>query len=353
METYDAILERMVETYEEESGARVEDVSEIGLRLRVLAGELFRLETSLDWLERQAFPQTATGKQLDLHGDLQGVFRKPAEQAKGTVTFSRYLPLTFDLVVPQGTVCATSGEPVIQYETTQDGILEAGELTVDVPVKALEAGAAGNTAAGYVTTLVSAPTGIHYVSNQGAITGGREEEEDEAYRQRILDSLGHSPSGANGDYYRKIALEQEGITAVQVVPRSSGAGTVTLYVWGEGAAPSASVLQELREKLESAREIGVNVTVQAATEVPMTVHIQIEPEPSVDFAWAKEQVAQAITAYGETRQIGDPFYLTDVTKAALNAAPLAKVAYPSSMMDVDPMVGYRITVGTVQVEEIV
>ena len=113
------------------------------------------------------------------------------------------------------------------------------------------------------------------------------------------------------------------------------------------------MLQELREKLESAREIGVNVTVQAATEVPMTVHIQIEPEPSVDFAWAKEQVAQAITAYGETRQIGDPFYLTDVTKAALNAAPLAKVAYPSSMMDVDPMVGYRITVGTVQVEEIV
>ena len=110
METYDAILERMVETYEEESGARVEDVSEIGLRLRVLAGELFRLETSLDWLERQAFPQTATGKQLDLHGAMQGVFRKPAEQAKGTVTFSRYLPLTFDLVVPQGTVCATSGE---------------------------------------------------------------------------------------------------------------------------------------------------------------------------------------------------------------------------------------------------
>ena len=62
---------------------------------------------------------------------------------------------------------------MVEYETTQEAVLEAGELTVDVPVQAVVAGAAGNAAAGYVTTLVNAPTGINYVSNQAAITGER------------------------------------------------------------------------------------------------------------------------------------------------------------------------------------
>ena len=147
MESFERILQRMEEEYERESGCKVEDVSEAGIRLRVLAGELYRLSASLDWLERQAFPQTATGEQLDLHGAQRGVVRREAVKAGGTVTFSRYLPLAFDLVVPQGTVCATSGEPVVEYETTQEAVLEAGELTVDVPVQAVVAGAAGNAAA--------------------------------------------------------------------------------------------------------------------------------------------------------------------------------------------------------------
>ena len=65
MDSYEEILQRMEEAYEQKSGCKVADVSEVGLRMRVLAGELYRLEASLDWLERQAFPQTASGEQLD------------------------------------------------------------------------------------------------------------------------------------------------------------------------------------------------------------------------------------------------------------------------------------------------
>ena len=242
MDSFEQILQRMEAEYEEKSGGKVEDVSEVGLRLRVLAGELHRLGASLDWLERQAFPQTATGAQLDLHGAQRGVARRAASHATGTVSFSRYLPLSFDLVVPQGTVCATSGEPVVEYETIQDAVLEAGDLTVNVPVRAVVAGAAGNAAAGYVTTLVSAPTGINYASNQEAITGGRDPEEDDTYRRRVLDSIVRGGSGANAGYYQEIALAQPGVTLAQAVPRAGGAGTVTVYLWGEGVAPSGEVI---------------------------------------------------------------------------------------------------------------
>ena len=199
MDKFEEILRRMEETYERESGCKIEDVSDVGLRMRALAGELYRLEASMEWLERQAFPQTATGKQLDLHGAPRGVLRKPARKAAGVVSFSRYLPLSFDLVVPKGTVCATSGEPVVEYATTEEAVLQAGELTVDVPVEAVVAGAAGNAAAGYVTTLVGAPVGINYAANESPITGGQDPEEDEAYRKRILDAWAHSPNGPNAD----------------------------------------------------------------------------------------------------------------------------------------------------------
>ena len=237
MDSFEQILQRMEAEYEEKSGGKVEDVSEVGLRLRVLAGELHRLGASLDWLERQAFPQTATGAQLDLHGAQRGVARRAASHATGTVSFSRYLPLSFDLVVPQGTVCATSGEPVVEYETTQDAVLEAGDLTVNVPVRAVVAGAAGNAAAGYVTTLVSAPTGINYASNQEAITGGRDPEEDDTYRRRVLDSIVRGGSGANAGYYQEIALAQPGVTLAQAVPRAGGRGDGDSLPVGRGRRP--------------------------------------------------------------------------------------------------------------------
>ena len=71
MDSFEQILQRMEAEYEEKSGGKVEDVSEVGLRLRVLAGELHRLGASLDWLERQAFPQTG-------HRGPAGPARRPA-----------------------------------------------------------------------------------------------------------------------------------------------------------------------------------------------------------------------------------------------------------------------------------
>ncbi len=352
MESYENILQRMEETYEQESGSQVETVSEVGLRLRVLAGELYRLETSLDWLERQAFPQTATGEQLDLHGAQRGVTRQPATKATGVVSFSRYLPLSFDLVVPKGTVCATSGEPVVEYETTEDAVLKAGNLTIEVPVQAVVAGSSGNAAAGYVTTLVNAPTGINYAANESAITGGKDQEEDEPYRQRVLDAYGHSPNGANADYYREIALGHEGITMVQVIPRASGAGTVDLYVWGEDDVPSQDVMDSLQAELEQQREISVTVSVKAAQKVPMGIPVKLKVPEEVDFEWGVAETQKAVTAYFDTLGIGDGFLLTEITRAILNAVPAEAVEYSSALFDMDGVAGFLIRPSSVTVEEL-
>lgn len=352
MDKFEGILRRMEETYERESGCKIEDVSDVGLRMRALAGELYRLEASMEWLERQAFPQTATGKQLDLHGAQRGVLRKQAEKAAGVVSFSRYLPLSFDLVVPKGTVCATSGEPVVEYATTEEAVLQAGELTVDVPVEAVVPGAAGNAAAGYVTTLVGAPVGINYAANESPITGGQDPEEDEAYRKRILDAWAHSPNGTNADYYREIALNREGITSVQVVPRSSGAGTVALYLWGEDSAPSNDTIAALKADLDAQREVGVTVTVQAARAVQVSVLVNIQLSEELDLEQAKADIEAALREFFKGLGVGDGYLLTDISRVVLSAVPVEKLEFPSTMRDVPSVKGGILRLSNVIVGEI-
>ena len=88
-ETYESILSRMQDQFQELAGFPADDASDIGIRLKVLAGELFSACTNLDWLKRQVFPQTAQGIQLDYHAQQRGIQRKSAVRSQGTLEFSR------------------------------------------------------------------------------------------------------------------------------------------------------------------------------------------------------------------------------------------------------------------------
>ncbi len=351
MEQLEDILKRMEEAYEAESGCKPEDVSDTGLRLRVLAGELYRLRAEIQWLSKQAFPHTAAGEWLDRHGAQRGVTRREAAHAKGNITFSRYLPMSFDLVIPKGTVCSTTGEAPVEFETLEDGVLTAGSLTVSVPAQAVVGGPSGNAAAGYINTLVTALTGVNYVNNTAAFTGGREAESDEEYRARILRAYGDPPSGSNAAYYREIALAWPGVTAAGVSPRANGANTVKVYVWGDGAAPSADVISGLQEELSKRREVGVTVTVQAATTRTFNIGMSVEYRPGTDSARAQADIQTAVRAYFAGMKVGDPVYLADLRRVASNAAPLTYLLLSASLSDYTGQAGILPVPGTIKVME--
>ena len=88
METYDEIYTRMKEKYEDESAYEIDPASDIAIRLKVLAGEIYNAQCSLEWLKRQMFADTATGEYLDLLAQQRGITRKAATKASGQLTFS-------------------------------------------------------------------------------------------------------------------------------------------------------------------------------------------------------------------------------------------------------------------------
>ncbi len=343
----------MREAYQRESGHSAGDVSDTDLRLRVLAGELYRLRAEIAWLEKQAFPQTASGEWLDRHGIQRGVARREAVRAKGSVTFTRYLPLSFDVVIPKGTVCASSGEDPMEYETTEDGVLKAGELTVDVPAQAAVGGPAGNAAAGYINTMTTPPTGVNYVTNKQPFTGGREREGDEEYRARVLQAYTDLPNGTNSAYYRDVALGWAGVTAAGVKPRVNGAGTVGVYVWGENGPPGDSVLSGLEKEFSRQREMGVTVTVMAAAARPVNVTLRMKLRPGTDAEKACGDARQALEQYFAGLTVGSPVYVLDLQKAVLEAVPAVKLEWGTTLRDVGADPGVIPTAGEIQVEELV
>ena len=151
--TYEEIRARMAAEYEAQAGFAPDDASDAGIRIRVLAGEIYTALRMLEAVKDEAFPQTASGEALELHAMERGLSRKPAVRAQGTLTFSRETALTYDVEIPQGTVCAASAGAA-EFETTEAAVLAAGALSVTVPAQAVAGGKAFNAAAGAVDTLV-------------------------------------------------------------------------------------------------------------------------------------------------------------------------------------------------------
>ena len=278
--TYEEIRARMAAEYEAQAGFAPDDASDAGIRIRVLAGEIYTALRMLEAVKDEAFPQTASGEALELHAMERGLSRKPAVRAQGTLTFSRETALTYDVEIPQGTVCAASAGAA-EFETTEAAVLAAGALSVTVPAQAVAGGKAFNAAAGAVDTLVTPPAGIEGVTNGAAFSGGADAESDDALRARLLQSWSILPNGTNAETYRRAAQQVPGVGSVNVVPRASGTGTVAVYLYGDGAPAAEETVGAVQAVLEAMREINVSVTVAAAEPAPRLVTAYIEPKDGV------------------------------------------------------------------------
>ena len=55
MVTYDEIYQRMRAEYIAQGGAEFDEASDIAIRMRVLAGEIYNAYTNAEWLKKQMF----------------------------------------------------------------------------------------------------------------------------------------------------------------------------------------------------------------------------------------------------------------------------------------------------------
>jgi len=310
MKTVEEIYQSLLEAFQERAGFALSDSCDLAVRLYAAAAELQALSIQADWVLDQSFPQTAQGVYLDYHAAARGLSRIPAVKAKGALRFLVDSAGAADRIINLGTVCMT--ETGVRFQTAQEGVLKAGELYVDVPAEAVEAGASGNAAAGAVCLLTACPIGITACANPDAFLGGCEAEGDEALRARILESYRRLPNGANAAWYETTAMSHDGVTAAKAVGRARGIGTVDVYIASAAGVPEKALVAEVQKDLSARREIAVDVRVKAPAAQTVNVSVKVKAASGAAFPDVQAAVENALAGYFNGRRLGKGVLLAEL-----------------------------------------
>lgn len=292
MKSIEQIYEDMLEVFRSETGYDMEASADMAVRLKAAASEVFSLYVYADWIGKMAFPQTAEGQYLDHHAQMRGLERKNAARAEGKIRFYIDRAVDHDLIIPAGTRCFTQG--MVYFVTVEKSVLPMGSLFVDVTAEAELGGSAGNVRASTVVYMPVAPVGIVGCTNPEAFMGGIDGEDDEELRARVLDTYKRLPNGANAAYYENIALEDEGVSAVRVIPRYDGIGTVAVVVKTGDGENTAEVLDRVQARMDEMREIAVDVLVMSPAQVQVPVSVALDMEGGADFDVAANRIRLAL-----------------------------------------------------------
>lgn len=346
MRTYQQILRTMEEEYERLSGVPAAEASDIGIRLRLLAGEILSLENSLQWMQRQWDPRTATGEYLDRLATQVGVSRKGEVKAGGTLLFGRGTTLDYDLTIPAGSVCATE-DGLWEYVTTEDVRLAKGSTGVTAKAEAVLGGSDSGCGAGRINVIVTAPEGVETVTNEEAFTGGREAESDELLRERVLLAGRLVPAGGNRNFYINSALSFEGISSAGAV--HDGNGNIRVSLYGSDAPPSGELIARVQEFFEENCPLNVNVTAAAAEATAVGISVRIKPKAGYGLEEARLAAEAAIMDYYRSLKVGDGFLMARVYAAVMGCGYIENCSISGS--DHAGSAGSIITPGTVTVWE--
>lgn len=184
------------------------------------------------------FPMWAWDEWLDLHGRQKGISRKEANRASGYITFEG---VSGTRIAAGFIVCtpATDVSSSLEFSVEEEVIIPE-EGKVKVPIIAANGGIAFNTKAETVILMLRPIEGISRLYNEEDITGGTDEEDNESYRERIMEayeSEGTSNIGNDADY-KRWAKEVVGIGDCIVVPTWNGPGTVKLVLVDSNGRPA-------------------------------------------------------------------------------------------------------------------
>lgn len=258
--------------------------SEIRNLLEAFAVDLYILLEEQNELIKIGFIDSAEGEWLDKHGvnpfiDLP---RDLGSEATGFVTFSIPEPLTSDVIIEEGTILV-SEEEGIDFSTDGEGVIPMGETSCIVPVTCLTTGTEGNVPAGDINIIDDDYIDIDglTVSNYDALTNGTDYEEDEDYRERLLEYIRQDDFGSMG-YYSRLGESIDGVHDVLLVDTSevNPAGkkyTKKILVNGDVKPVSSDIVAEVLSEFSSPEKIVVGHSFKAVAcecdDVNLTVNL--------------------------------------------------------------------------------
>ena len=244
---------------------------------------------------RIAFISTSEDTWLDRIGELPFIDlpRINGQESTGSVTFTLATALDDDYTIPSETILSSS-ETGLDFETDGDVTIFAGELTGTGIANCLTDGADGNVGVGSIDTIDddSVDTEILSVTNEYPFELGLDYEDDDTYRERLLDNVRADGFGSVG-YYNRIGEAVTGVHDIKLV--SDESYTRKVLVNGKVKPTPESVLLDVLAVYSSLENLvlGHSFTVDR----PEYVEVDMDFELSVSTLVDEDELSAMLTAF--------------------------------------------------------
>jgi uncharacterized phage protein gp47/JayE len=257
---------------------------------RVLAGLAHLLFGFIQFIERQAFPDTAEAEFLLRWAAIWGITQNPATFAELTLDVTG----AASTIIPINTVYrrVDGKEYTVQVAVTLTG---SGDT---ISLLASEEGAESNADIGDVISILSPIAGLDSEATVSAIDVQAENLESiESVRERLLDRIRQRPSGGSANDYLQWAREVPGITRAWVGPQALGPGTVVVYVVSDDEDPITPIpakITEVFDYIEELRPVTASLSVVAPVLLPMDLTIALKPNNATVRAEVEAEIDDLI-----------------------------------------------------------
>jgi len=241
-----ALEAELVATYEQMTGRSVSPASPERLFIQWLALILLQERVLNNYTGNQNIPSRAEGRNLDALGELfHDISRPQAKAAVCTMRFTLSAPQQSATLIPKGTR-VTDSSSVLVWETIENIYVDAGEMSVEIPVQCQTVGTIGNDyIPGQINTLVDLFPYYATCENVSMSGGGANGATDKEYYELMRLSMdGYSCAGAKGGYI--YFAKQASTSIADVVANGPEPGHATLYVlMNDGIIASEEVKKQV------------------------------------------------------------------------------------------------------------
>ena len=272
--SFTQLQEQMVQDYEERykelTGKETSLAAADPYRLILYAGAvaMYQGYQYTDKAGKMGLLKYSTGDFLDNLGSLKGVVRNEAAPAQTTLRFTLAETISRTATIRPGV--RVKGLD-LYFETTRQGEIPPGDLSVDVPARCQVSGAAGNgSVPGEITTIVDPLPYTLSVTNLTTTSGGTDRETDEELAERIyLAPSSYSTAGPKAAYEYWVRTFSPAINECCVLSESPG--EVDIYLMVDGELPEDDFMERLEAYLENE---GIR---------PLTDHVVVKRPETVTY----------------------------------------------------------------------
>ncbi|MCT4593191.1 MAG: baseplate J/gp47 family protein [Anaeromicrobium sp.] len=264
------------------------------------------IQLKLQNILRLAFPQTSYGLWLEYLGECKGVFKNPATKSTGVIKVKG----KFGTVVEKGKIVgipATDKKESIEFEFTETEAIDDTGIAY-INAKCLQEGTVGNVLPNTITVLITPINGIKSITNEEEFKGGTEIEDEEHYRDRVIEEEQDEDSSGNDEDYVKWAKQVPGVGFAYVISEWDGAGTVKVLILDKNGQPAVpELIGEVQKYIApivpkgqnrgGKAPIGAIVTVTAPSVLNIDIRAHFEFEDGFNTEEVLNNLKDKVNAY--------------------------------------------------------